>query len=208
MSFDFEFTPAKLAQIIPKARYGVDVWYAELVEQLPVFEVTTAARVAAFLAQTAHESGGYTALIENLNYRADTLCKIWPKRFPTIDFARQFERKPQLIADTVYANRMGNGDPASGDGFRYCGRGLIQLTGKSNYTLFAEYAEINVEDAPSYIETPRGAVHSAGWFWYTNDLNAYADVEDIEGMTRRINGGTIGLADRIAHYNHALHVLT
>jgi putative chitinase len=206
MSFDF--TQSKLAKIIPQAKPGVDVWYAELVEQLPIFDITSAARVAAFLAQTAHESGGYTVLMENLNYRAETLCKVWPKRFPTLEFAKKFDRKPQLIANTVYANRMGNGAPETGDGFRYRGRGLIQLTGKSNYTLFAEYAEMQLDDVPDYIETPRGAIHSACWFWYSNDLNAYADEGDFEGMTKRINGGTIGLADRIKHYNHALHILS
>lgn len=207
MSFEFDFTQDKLAQLIPNCAYGVEYWYPELAEMLPIFDITTLARTAAFIAQTAHESGGYRALKENLNYRAETLMKLWPKRFPTAEIANQYAHNPEAIANYVYANRMGNGAPETGDGYRYCGRGLIQLTGKDNYLRFAEYAGIAVEDAPEYIETPRGAVHSACWFWYVNDCSAYADAGDIEGLTKRINGGTIGLADRINHYNHAVEVL-
>jgi putative chitinase len=207
MSFEFDFTKEKLSHLIPKAKGGVDAWYNELVELLPVFEITTVGRVAAFLAQTAHESGGYTALKENLNYSDEGLHKLWPKRFPTVESARPYHRNPQAIANKVYCDRMGNGPEESGDGYAYCGRGLLQLTGKSNYSAFAEYAGMAVEDAPAYIETPRGAVHSACWFWYSNDLNTYADAGDFTGMTKRINGGTIGLDDRIKHYNHAVDIL-
>jgi len=205
MSFDFEFTSDKLGQIIPNAAYGVDTWYDELVELLPVFEINTMGRVAAFVAQTAHESGGYTALSENLNYSGDALCKVWPKHFDE-SIKAEYHRNPEKIANRAYRNRMGNGDEASGDGWRYRGRGLIQLTGKNNYSQFADYAGIAVEDAPEYLETPRGAVHSACWFWYSNDLNTYADAGDFTGMTKRINGGTIGLDDRIKHYNEAVHI--
>ena len=207
MSFDFDFTKEKLAHIIPHAKGGVDAWYNELVELLPIFEINTAGRVAAFLAQTAHESGGYTALKENLNYKAETLQRLWPTRFDHAT-AEAYAHHPEAIANKVYGGRMGNGAEETGDGYRYCGRGLLQLTGKSNYSAFAEYAGLAVEDAPDYIETPRGAVHSACWFWYSNDLNTYADAGDFTGMTKRINGGTIGLDDRIKHYNHAVHVLT
>lgn len=207
MSFEFDFTAEKLGQIIPNAAYGVDTWYAELAELLPVFGITSVGRVAAFIAQTAHESGGYRTLKENLNYSADGLNKIFPKYFERAGRdAQEYHRQPEKIANVVYANRMGNGDTESGDGYRYCGRGLIQLTGKDNYSRFAEYAGIAVEDAPEYIETPRGAVHSACWFWYSNDLNTYADAGDFTGMTKRINGGTIGLDDRIKHYNEACHI--
>jgi putative chitinase len=205
MSFDFEFTQDKLAQIIPNAAYGVDVWYNELNEMLPVFEISTVGRVAAFIAQTAHESGGYRALTENLNYAGDRLAVIWPKHFSDVDVS-QYHRNPEAIANRAYRNRMGNGDETSGDGWRYRGRGLIQLTGKDNYTRFAQYAEISPEEAAEYLETPRGAVHSACWFWYANDLNTYADAGDFVGMTKRINGGTIGLDDRIKHYNEAVHI--
>jgi putative chitinase len=208
MSFEFDFTQEKLAHIIPNAKYGVEVWHKELSELLPVFEITSVGRVAAFIAQTAHESGGYTALKENLNYSAEGLHKLWPNRFPTVDSAMPYNRNPQAIANKVYSSRMGNGDEHSGEGWLYCGRGLLQLTGKANYSAFAQYAGMSVEDAPEYIESPRGAVHSACWFWYTNDLNTFADAGDFTGMTKRINGGTIGLDDRIKHYNHAVEIFS
>jgi putative chitinase len=165
--------------------------------------------VAAFLAQCAHESGGFRALKENLNYRAETLRKIFPKYFPTDELAQAYANMPnkqEAIANRVYASRMGNGDEASGDGFRYCGRGLIQLTGKQNYTRFAESLEIPVEEASEFLSTFEGAIQSACWFWESNNLNQYADSGDILTMTKRINGGTIGLEDRKKHYEHALHV--
>jgi len=207
MSFEFDFTEDKLSHLIPKAKDGVSVWFTELVELLPVFEITSVGRVAAFIAQTAHESGGYTALKENLNYSAEGLHKIWPNRFTSVDAAQPYHRNPQAIANKVYGGRMGNGAEETGEGYAYCGRGLLQLTGKDNYKRFAEYCGMAVEDAPAYIETPRGAVHSACWFWFSNDLNTYADAGDFTGMTKRINGGTIGLDDRIKHYNHAVDVL-
>jgi putative chitinase len=163
--------------------------------------------VAAFIAQCAHESGGFKMLKENLNYRAVTLRKIFPKYFPTDALAEQYAGKPELIANKVYGSRMGNGDEASGDGFRYCGRGLIQLTGKNNYTAFAESIETPVEAIPEFLGTFEGAVQSACWFWESNNLNQWADKGDILTLTKRINGGTIGLDDRIKHYEHALHVL-
>lgn len=207
MSFEFDFTAEKLGQIIPNAAYGVDTWFNELNEMLPVFGITTVGRVAAFVAQTAHESGGYRTLSENLNYSADGLNKIFPKYFERAGRdAQEYHRQPEKIANVVYASRMGNGDTASGDGWSFRGRGLIQLTGRDNYTRFAEYAGISAEEAAEYLETPRGAVHSACWFWYANDLNTFADAGDFVGMTKRINGGTIGLDDRIKHYNEACHI--
>jgi putative chitinase len=207
MSFDFDFTADKLGKIIPNAAYGVDTWHEELSEMLPIFEVTSVGRVAAFLAQTAHESGGYRALVENLNYSKDALPKVWPKHFGSDVDVNKYHRNPQAIANRAYRNRMGNGDENSNDGWKYRGRGLIQLTGKDNYTRFGQYAEISAEDAAEYLETPRGAVHSACWFWYANDLNAFADAGDFIGMTKRINGGTIGLDDRVHHYELAVKVL-
>jgi putative chitinase len=162
--------------------------------------------MAAFLAQCAHESGGFTAIKENLNYRAVTLRKIFPKYFPTDEMAQQFANKPEKIANRVYGNRMGNGDEASGDGYRYCGRGLIQLTGKDNYFWFAASIDLTPEQASEYMETFEGAAQSACWFWETNNLNTWADKGDILTLTKRINGGTIGLADRQKHYEHALHI--
>jgi putative chitinase len=148
-------------------------------------------------------------LHENLNYRAATLRKVFPKYFPDDATAEQYASQPnkqELIANRVYANRMGNGDEASGDGFRYCGRGLIQLTGKQNYTKFAESIDTPVDQIPEFLATFEGAIQSACWFWETNNLNQYADSGDILTMTKRINGGTIGLEDRKKHYEHALHV--
>jgi putative chitinase len=130
------------------------------------------------------------------------------KYFPTEDLAKKYERKPEMIANRVYANRMGNGDEPSGDGFKYRGRGLIQLTGKNNYTLFANALEISIEETVEYLETPAGACSSAGWFWDNNRLNDYCDRGDFVGLTKRINGGTIGLADRQHHYDVAYKLLT
>jgi putative chitinase len=129
------------------------------------------------------------------------------KYFPTQELAQQYERKPQMIANRVYANRMGNGDEASGDGWRYRGRGLIQLTGKDNYTFFAGSLDIPVEEAAEYLATFEGAAQSACFFWEQNKLNRFADANDVKGLTRAINGGFIGLEDRIKHTNHALHVM-
>lgn len=196
----------QLAQIIPGNPY-LDHWYSALTQCLPDYDITSPQRMAAFLAQCAHESGGFRALKENLNYRAETLRKVFPKYFPNDAIAQQFAHHQEAIANKVYANRMGNGDEASGDGFRYCGRGLVQLTGKNNYQSFADSIQTAVEDVPDFLATFEGAVQSACWFWETNNLNRWADVGDIEKMTKIINGGVIGLADRIKHYNHALHIL-
>jgi putative chitinase len=171
------------------------------------YEINTPQRVAAFLAQTGHESGGYTALKENLNYSAQGLVKIFKKYFPNEALAKQYERKPEKIANRVYANRMGNGDEASGDGWRFCGRGLIQLTGKVNYTRFATSLGIPIEECVAYMETHAGAVASAGWFWDSNKLNQWCDKGDFITLTKRINGGTIGLEDRKKHYEAALRIL-
>lgn len=165
-------------------------------------------RVAAFLAQIAHESGNFNFTIENLNYSAEGLTKIFKKYFPTLKAAQPYARKPQQIANRVYANRMGNGPERSGDGFKFRGRGLIQLTGKNNYAKFASALGMTVDEVIAYLETPAGAVASAGWFWDTNKLNVYADVNDFVGLTRRINGGTNGLADRQHHYAIALRELS
>jgi putative chitinase len=188
----------------------VDQWYHALNEILPVYEINTPERVAAFVAQCAHESGGFRMLKENLNYRAATLRKIFPKYFPddaSANYYASLPNKQEMIANKVYGNRMGNGDESTGDGFRYLGRGLIQLTGKNNYTLFAASIDTPLEEIPEYLQTFEGAVQSACWFWDQNNLNQWADKGDILTLTKRINGGTIGLEDRIKHYNHALHVL-
>jgi putative chitinase len=185
----------------------IDHWYDALEQLLDDYEINTPQRVAAFIAQCAHESGNFVFIKENLNYKAASLRKVFPKYFPDDAIAAAYANKPEMIANRVYANRMGNGDEASGDGFRYCGRGLIQLTGKDNYTFFAGSLDISVEEAAEYLQTFEGAAQSACWFWESNNLNQWADKGDILTLTKRINGGTIGLEDRIKHYNHALHVL-
>jgi len=206
MSFTFEFTKEQLHEMIPKNPY-LDQWYDACAAILPEYEINTPQRVAAFIAQCAHESAGFTALKENLNYKAASLRKVFPKYFPDDAIAAAYANKGEMIANRVYGGRMGNGPEESGDGFRYCGRGLIQLTGKQNYTAFAESLEMEVEEVPEYLATFEGALQSACWFWETNNLNQWADKGDILTLTKRINGGTIGLDDRIKHYNHALHVL-
>ena len=205
MSFTFNFTKEQLKEMIPKNPY-VDQWYTALSEILPEYDINTPQRVAAFLAQCAHESGGFIFLKENLNYKAASLRKVFPKYFPDDATAAEYANKPEKIANRVYANRMGNGDENSGDGWRYCGRGLIQLTGKNNYTFFAASLDIPVEEASEYLQTFEGAVQSACFFWEQNKLNQWADNGDILTLTKRINGGTIGLEDRKNHYEHALHI--
>jgi putative chitinase len=199
-------TKQQLSELIPGNPY-LDNWLEALNEILPEYEIDTPKRVAAFIAQCAHESGGFRALKENLNYKAESLVKIFPKYFKTLAEATKYAKQPEKIANKIYGGRMGNGPETSGDGFRYCGRGLIQLTGKENYTWFAESLEMEVEDVPEYLQTFEGAVQSACWFWETNNLNQWADKGDILTLTKRINGGTIGLEDRKKHYEHALHVL-
>lgn len=196
----------QLKQLLP-ANPHVEYWHHALEQLFPDYQINTPQRMAAFIAQCAHESASFTALKENLNYKAVTLRKIFPKYFPTDAMAAQFAGRQEAIANRVYANRMGNGDEASGDGYRYCGRGLIQLTGKNNYQSFADSLEMSVEDVPEYLATFEGAAQSACWFWETNNLNTWADAGDIAKMTKIINGGYIGLEDRIKHYEHALHVL-
>jgi putative chitinase len=199
-------TREQLSQLIPGNPY-ISHWCDALNEILPEYDINTPQRVAAFIAQCAHESGGFKFLKENLNYKAASLRKVFPKYFPDDAIAAAYANKPEMIANRVYANRMGNGDEASGDGFRYCGRGLIQLTGHDNYAFFAGSLDIPIEEATEYLQTFEGAVQSACWFWESNNLNQWADKDDILTLTKRINGGTIGLEDRKKHYEHAKHVL-
>jgi putative chitinase len=209
MSFTFDFKKEHLKEMIGNNPY-LDYWYDSLCQILPTYEINTPERVAAFVAQCAHESGNFKFLKENLNYKAASLRKVFPKYFPDDAIANDYANRPnkqEAIANRIYANRMGNGDEASGDGFRYLGRGLIQLTGKNNYTIFAASIETPVEEIPEYLQTFEGAVQSACWFWEQNNLNQWADAKDILTLTKRINGGTIGLEDRKKHFAHALHVL-
>ena len=206
MADGFILTKGQLAQLIPGNPY-IDYWYHALEQALPDYDINTPQRIAAFIAQCAHESGGFRALKENLNYRAVTLRKIFPKYFPTDELANAYAGKQEMIANRAYCDRMGNGPESSGDGWRYAGKGLIQLTGKDNYTRFAESIETPVEQLPEYLGTFEGAVQSACWFWEVNNLNQWADAGDILTLTKRINGGVIGLEERTRHYQHAIHVL-
>ena len=170
------------------------------------FDISTAQRIAAFVAQCAHESGNLKFVKENLNYSAQGLCRTFGKYF-TPDTAQKYNRNPEAIANRVYANRMGNGPEESGDGWRFRGRGLIQLTGHDNYVKCGQGLDVDLMNTPDYLETPEGAARSAGWFWDSRDLNKLADIGDLKTMTKKINGGFIGLEDRITHYDHALHIL-
>lgn len=202
-------TREQLEELIPGNKF-IDEWCEALNSILPDYSIDTPERVAAFIAQCAHESANFTRLEENLNYRWQTLRKVFPKYFRTDEMAKSYaerQNKKEAIANYVYANRMGNGPPESGDGYKFRGRGLIQLTGRENYSFFAGSLEIDIDEAIEYLETFEGAVQSACWFWETNNLNQWADKRDITTLTKRINGGTIGLKDRIKHCNHALEVL-
>jgi putative chitinase len=189
-----------------------ELWANAMAEVFPTYDINTPRRIAAFLAQCGHESGGWVIFEENLNYSAQGLNGIFKKYFPTIESAQPYARQPERIANKIYANRMGNGSEESGDGFKYRGRGPIQLTGKSNYTAFAKEMFDdwqNVVDNPDWVTEDKDfALMSAIWFWNKNKLNALADVEDIKLMTKKINGGYIGLDDRIAHYNECIAVLS
>lgn len=203
-----EITIKLLQSLCPKTKAVVLQKYIEpLAEVTEHYDINTPERLAAFLAQIAHESGGFTAVKENLNYSAKGLMTTFKKYFPNEELAKQYERKPEKIANRVYASRMGNGNEASGEGFRFCGRGLIQLTGKQNYSRLAKDLDMTLDELISFLETPVGAVTSAAWFWDNNNLNKYADSGDFVMLTKRINGGTIGLADRKHHYEVALGLL-
>jgi putative chitinase len=198
-----------LRAICPKTKPAILEKYVEPIntvgEYYEMFE--NPRRIAGFLAQVAHESGGFTAIKENLNYSAKGLMTTFKKYFPDEATAKQYEKKPEKIANRVYANRMKNGPEESGDGYRFCGRGLIQLTGRDNYTKFAQALDMSIEDTIAYLETPNGALVSAAWFWDNNKLNQYCDRDDFITLTKRINGGTIGLEDRKHHYQIALNLL-
>lgn len=202
---DFILSQDQLAQIIPGNPY-IEHWYKALSEALPDYDINSPQRVASFLAQCGHESGGFTAIKENLNYKAESLVRVWPRYFNTGN-ANDYAHNQEKIANRAYANRMGNGDEASGDGYRFCGRGLIQLTGRSNYQAFADSIQEDINNLPDYLATFEGCVQSACWFWEANNLNQYADNYDLLTMTKKINGGTLGLDDRTARYKKALAIM-
>ena len=203
-------TVEQFKELFPRNANAED-WVDAINDILPDFEINTPKRVAAFLAQCGHESAGFSVLKENLNYSAEGLNKIFKKYFPTLESAQPYARNPEKIANKVYGGRMGNGPESSGDGWKYRGRGPIQLTGKDNYRAFAndyfEDPETLLNDPDLLIDHIPTSLLAAVWFWQKNKLNKEADAGDIKTMTRKINGGFIGLEDRIKHYEHALHVL-
>jgi putative chitinase len=206
-----QITVQQFKELFPK-NANAGEWTEAINDILPDFEINTPKRIAAFLAQCGHESAGFSVLKENLNYSADGLNNIFPKYFKNAGRdATAYARQPEKIANLVYASRMGNGDEKSGDGWRYRGRGPIQLTGKDNYRAFAndyfDDPETLLNDPDLLIDHIPTSLLAAVWFWQKNKLNVLADSGDIKAMTKRINGGFIGLEDRIKHYNHALHIL-
>jgi putative chitinase len=209
MSFKFNFTKEHLGEIISD---DPDNWYDALCDLLPKYGITTERRVAHFLSQCAHESRGFTALEENLNYSAKALRSVFGRYFgdaPKAD-ADEYARNPEMIANRVYNDKyrkykMGNTE--EGDGWRFRGRGLKQLTGRENYTNFGKSVNMTAEEAAEYVATPAGAIESACWFWNHRNLNDIADTDDVKRMTKIINGGSIGLEDRQKRYSHALQIL-
>ena len=196
-----------LANTLAKLKISVD-WVEPLEEVFHRYEINTPERQAAFIGQCAHESMNFTKLEENMNYSAEGLMKTWPSRFPTLESAKPYHRNPEKIANKVYAGRMGNGPEETGEGWLYHGRGLIQLTGKDNYTLAGDALNMDFIHSPDYVLVPKYAALTAGWYWNKRQLNKEADAKDYTGMTKKINGGTIGLDDRIAHIKHAQEVMT
>ena len=195
-------------------------WADAVANACAEFSISTPQRIAGFLSQCAHESGGFERLQENLNYSADGMAGIWPKRFAVLGpdgkpvkkdgknqpnkFALALHRKPEMIANVVYSNRMGNGPTESGEGWKYRGRGLKQLTGKDNHRACSAGLGVDLVSNPDLLLEPVYAARSAAWFWSTNKCNAFADAEDIEGLTRKINGGLIGIDDRKKRYASAM----
>jgi putative chitinase len=178
-----------------------DRWVVALNETCEEFAIDTPFRIAGFLSNVAHESAGFKFVKENLNYSAASLMRVWPSRFPNLEVAQRYAMQPEKIANRAYADRMGNGDEASGDGAKFLGRGLIQLTGKNNYVAYSLACDNEALQHPEIVEQPKYAAESAGWFWNVNRLNTLADAQDVGGMCRRINGGYNGLDDRQMKYS-------
>jgi putative chitinase len=203
-------TVDQLRAMIPSNK-EVEAWCEELNKALPKYDITTDQRIAGFISQCAHESMDFNAMSENLNYREETLNKVFPRYFgPGKRNAAEYARNPEKIANYVYmdefrTSKLGNTQP--GDGWRFRGRGLKQLTGRDNYTRFAKDYDMTAEQAAAWVETKEGALASALWFWNTNKLNPVADTGNVAALTKKINGGDIGLADRQARYAKAMAAL-
>jgi len=207
MDFTFELTAEMLAKCI-KNNKNPQEWYEGLCNQLPQFGIVTPARVAGFISQCQHESADFTTLVENLNYSDKGLAGTFKKYFPDLATAKPYARKPEMIANRVYANRMGNGAEGSGDGYKFRGRGLVQLTGRANYTQCSKdlFGDDCLVENPDLVCEPEYAILSACWFWHKNKLNDICDRGDVVLLSKRINGGTLGLADRIHHWNQCIEL--
>lgn len=187
---------------------GIDAkWLQPLEKTFAKYDISTPQRQAAFIGQCAHESANFTKLEESLNYKPERLMQVWPSRFPDLPTAMKYAHDPIKLANKVYANRMGNGSEESGDGSKYHGRGLIQLTGKELYGNCGSSIGVDLLSNPGLLNTPEYAALSAGWFWNKKGLNSLADSQDYDTMTKRINGGLHGLDDRKAKIAKALSVL-
>ena len=196
----------QLKQIMPKATAdNLEKYCMPLNDAMDRFQIDTLQRIAAFIAQIAHESGEFRAVVENLNYSAQGLMKTWPKHFPTLEIATQYAHKPELIANKAYGDRMGNVAP--NDGWRFIGRGLIGITGKDNYFLCGQGIGADLLTDPSKLELPLFATASAAWFWNWRGLNSFADRDAFVTITKRINGGYIGLESRQEYWLKAKAVL-
>jgi len=182
-------------------------WSEPLTTTFTAFGISDTKQQSAFIGQCAHESNHFKALQENLNYRPETLAKLFAHHFKDSEELQKYSHHPEMIANRIYQKRMGNRDEASGDGWRFHGRGLIQLTGHDNYYHCGQSIQKDLVQNPDLVATPMYASLSAGWFWSTHGCNAFAEREDWVGLTKRINGGTIGLEDRISLTKHALSVL-
>jgi putative chitinase len=205
--FNFSFKESQVLELL-RGNSEADDWYDAMVEVLPLWQITTVERVAGFISQCSHESQNFRRLSENLNYSATGLNNVFPQYFRRVGRdAKLYHRNPRAIANVVYANRMGNGNTASGDGWRYRGGGLMQLTGKYNYAKFGEAVRMSPEQAIEYVRTKKGAIDSACWFWDRRNLNVYADARDVRRMTKLINGGYNGIDERTENFDHALEVL-
>ena len=195
-------TPALLCTVTTEAL--ADRWAESLNETCERFAIDTPFRIAGFISNTAHESGGFKFVTEGLNYSVAGLMRTWPQRFPTVEVAQRYAMQPEKIANRAYCDRMGNGNEASGDGWKFRGRGLIQLTGKNNYVAYSLACDNEALQKPEIVEQPKYASESAGWFWDVNRLNTLADKQDVGGMCRRINGGYNGLDDRQMKYSKVM----
>ena len=202
----FKIYYENLEKIIPNAIYGPRSWCTELNDLLPKYKIDTFEKVAAFLAQTSYESLGYTVLKENASYSASTLKGLWPRLFNDSN-ASAYAGHADFITNRIYANRMGNKGEESGDGYKYRGRGLIHITGKDNYTKFAQHAGMAADESLEYIQTPHGAVHAACWIWKSCDLNLYAEREDIIGISNRLTKGMIGVEAKETNFKKIKEIL-